>query len=162
MQRIIVMGVTSCGKSTIGAALSQRLGLSFLDGDTLHPKANIEKMSAGTSLTDDDRWPWLKAVGAAFNDYQIVACSALKRSYRDCIRRAAGGDVLFIHLTGSRELLAERMAARTGHFMPLSLLDSQLATLEPLQSDETHISVSIDATTEMIIDKIVTKLKAGP
>ncbi|MFD0917196.1 gluconokinase [Pseudahrensia aquimaris] len=156
------MGVTSCGKSTIGAALGERLKLSFLDGDTLHPASNIEKMSKGVPLTDEDRWPWLEAVGEAFANRQIIACSALKRSYRDCIRAKAGGDVLFIHLEGTRDLLAKRMLARKGHFMPPALLDSQLATLEPLEPDENHIVVSIDASTDTIIETIATQMKAAP
>lgn len=143
--RVVVMGVSGCGKSTVGELLAQRLGVPFVDGDRLHPAANVAKMSAGTPLTDEDRWPWLEAVGAAIAaepDGAVMACSALRRVYRDVIRRAAPGTV-FVHLHGSRELLAARMAARPGHFMPPSLLDSQLATLEPLGPDEDGVVLDV-------------------
>ena len=143
--RVVVMGVSGCGKSTVGELLAQQLGVPFVDGDGLHPAANVAKMSAGIPLTDEDRWPWLEAVGAAIAAEPggaVMACSALRRVYRDVIRRAAPGTV-FVHLHGSRELLAARMAARPGHFMPPSLLDSQLATLEPLGPDEDGVVLDI-------------------
>ncbi len=143
--RVVVMGVSGCGKSTVGELLAQQLGVPFVDGDALHPAANVAKMSAGIPLTDEDRWPWLEAVGAAIAAEPggaVMACSALRRVYRDVIRRAAPGTV-FVHLHGSRELLAARMAARPGHFMPPSLLDSQLATLEPLGPDEDGVVLDI-------------------
>ena len=129
--KIVVMGVTSTGKSLIGARLAEALGGRFIDGDDLHPKANVDKMARGEPLDDTDRAPWLDRVGAALagEGTRVVACSALKRTYRDRIRHAAGS-VTFVHLTGPREVIAERMAERKGHFMPVSLLDSQLATLE--------------------------------
>ncbi|MFK0040298.1 gluconokinase, GntK/IdnK-type [Paenarthrobacter sp. NPDC090517] len=152
---IVVMGVAGCGKSTIGAALAERLGAEFLDGDSLHPQANIAKMASGTPLNDDDRAPWLAEIGGRFpasNSSLVIACSALKRSYRDIIR-SADPSVVFVHLHGSRELLNARMAARPGHFMPASLLDSQLATLEPLQDDEAGIIVDIAKSVEDIVDE---------
>lgn len=138
VHHVIAMGVSGCGKSTVGRLLAQELGGEFLDGDDLHPAANVAKMAAGTPLDDADREPWLRAVGqamAAAEGTMVIGCSALKRAYRDIIREAAP-DTAFVHLHGTRELLAERMAARPGHFMPVSLLDSQLATLEALQPDE--------------------------
>jgi len=130
------MGVSGSGKSTVGAALAAALGLPFVDGDALHPAANVAKMAAGIPLTDDDRWPWLDAVGERLAASPVViACSALRRVYRDRLRSAAPG-IRFVLLDGSRELLAERMGARADHFMPTALLDSQLATLERPDADE--------------------------
>ena len=143
---VVVMGVSGSGKSTVGALLAERLGVPFLDADDLHPITNVDKMSQGVPLTDDDRWPWLAKVGAAMAEASgtgiVVACSALKRSYRDAIRDRAPSAV-FVHLHGERELLAQRLGLRVGHFMPGSLLDSQLATLEPPGDDE-GVTVSID------------------
>ena len=138
--RVVVMGVSGCGKSTVGALAAQDLGGTFLDGDALHPQANIDKMAAGQPLDDGDREPWLREIGerlasAAPGETLVIACSALKRSYRDLIR-AAAPQTVFVHLHGSRALLQERMEDRPGHFMPASLLDSQLATLEELETDE--------------------------
>ncbi|BCW69448.1 glycosyl hydrolase [Arthrobacter sp. NicSoilB8] len=160
---IVVMGVTSCGKSTVGAAIAGRLGAEFLDGDSLHPQSNIDKMASGTALNDDDRAPWLAEIGrrfAASDAGLVIACSALKRAYRDIIR-AGDPSVVFVHLHGSRELLSSRMAARPGHFMPLSLLDSQLETLEELQADEKSVVVDIATPVTQIVDKAVSAL-AGP
>lgn len=143
--RVVVMGVSGSGKSTVGRAVADALGASFVDGDDLHPAANVAKMAAGIPLTDADREPWLRAVGRTLADGDdtgvVVACSALKRSYRDLIRAEAPGTV-FAELDGPRELLQERMI-RPGHFMPASLLDSQLATLEPLQADEAGLRLDI-------------------
>lgn len=153
---VVVMGVAGCGKSTVGAALAERLGAEFLDGDSLHPQANIGKMAAGTPLNDDDRAPWLAEIGRRFtasNVALVIACSALKRSYRDIIR-SADRSVAFVHLHGTRELLTERMNSRPGHFMPASLLDSQLATLEPLQDDETGAVVDIAKPVEDIVNEV--------
>ena len=136
--RVVVMGVSSCGKSTVGELLALKLVVPFMDGGDLHPRANIEKMASGVPLTDDDRWPWLTLVGEWLAEQSgggVIACSALKRAYRDRIR-AAAPDTVFVHLHGSRELMGARMAARPGHFMPTSLLDSQFATLELLGDDE--------------------------
>ncbi|MFJ5955983.1 gluconokinase, GntK/IdnK-type [Paenarthrobacter sp. NPDC092416] len=157
---IVVMGVAGCGKSTVGAALAEQLGAEFLDGDSLHPQANIAKMSSGTPLNDDDRAPWLTEIGrrfAASDTALVIACSALKRAYRDMIR---DGDpsVVFVHLHGSRELLDVRMNSRPGHFMPASLLDSQLATLEPLEPDETGVVMDIAMPLNQIADQAVESL----
>ena len=140
------MGVAGCGKTTVGERLAEATGFRFIDGDRLHPQANIDKMSAGIPLTDDDRRPWLETVGdtlARADGPMIVGCSALKRSYRDIIRARAGGPVTFVHLAGSRQLIGERMTARTGHFMPPALLDSQFAALEPPAADEEAVTVDI-------------------
>ena len=133
---IIVMGVSSSGKSTVGAALGRALHAPFLDGDRYHPEANVEKMRAGTPLTDEERWPWLEALTAALKEAStkkgvaVGACSALKRAYRDFITERAGEPVLFVYLHGTREIIGERMAKRSHEYMPQSLLDSQFATLE--------------------------------
>lgn len=139
------MGVCGTGKTSLGMALSDRLHVPYLDGDDLHPTANVAKMAAGIPLTDDDRWPWLDRVAATLSQRApvIVGCSALRRAYRDRLRAGAGGPVTFLHLTGPRDIIAARMAARAGHYMPPALLDSQLATLEPPTADE---AVSLDIT----------------
>ncbi|GGG72814.1 gluconokinase [Corynebacterium pelargi] len=157
---IILMGVSGSGKTTVGTLLAQRLNMTYRDGDDLHPQANVEKMAAGIPLNDEDRWPWLQRVGDWLAEHNgIMACSALKRSYRDYIREYAPTAV-FVHVHGSRELLASRMAARKGHFMPVSLLDSQLATLEPLEDDEPGAVFSIEPTPEEIVEAIVEWLEA--
>ena len=161
-RRIVLMGVAGCGKSAVGAALAARLGATYLDGDDLHPPANIEKMSRGEPLTDEDRWPWLTLVGqtlASPGGILILGCSALKRRYRDHIRAAAGAPVTFVHLSGSRELIAARMAARSGHFMPASLIDSQFAALEPPTAEENAIIVDIDNTLTFVVDDIAVNLE---
>lgn len=160
-KRIVIMGVAGCGKSTVGAALGERIGAPYLDGDDLHPETNIAKMSRGEPLTDDDRWPWLTAVGQVFARAEgdmIVGCSSLKRVYRDLIRREAGGPVLFVHLAGSRDLIASRMASRAGHFMPLALLDSQFATLQPPTPDENALSVGLELPVTQLVDTICATL----
>jgi gluconokinase len=157
---IIVMGVSGCGKSTVAEGLAARLGWPFSDGDSFHPAANVAKMEAGTPLTDVDRMPWLHSIRDWISEADgdvVVTCSALRRLYRDVLREAIAR-VRFVSLVGSRELLVERMGARTGHFMPLKLLDSQLATLEPLQPDEDGAEVSIDATPEAIVDAALAAL----
>ncbi|MFJ4286347.1 gluconokinase [Paenarthrobacter nicotinovorans] len=160
---VVVMGVAGCGKSTVGAALAKRLGAEFLDGDALHPQSNIDKMAAGTPLNDGDRAPWLAEIGRRFSTSDaplVIACSALKRAYRDIIR---GGDasVVFVHLHGARELLSERMNSRPGHFMPAALLDSQLATLEPLQEDEAGIAADITSPVEVIVSDVQASLEGS-
>ena len=152
------MGVAGCGKSTVGAAVAKATGATYLDGDDLHPPENIAKMSAGQPLNDTDRAPWLAKVGQTLRDHvgvTLIGCSALKRSYRDIIRDAAGDPVCFLHLSGSRTVIESRMSQRTGHFMPVALLDSQFATLEPLQPDEQGVVVDIDQPLEDIVAKLV-------
>ncbi|WP_237152900.1 gluconokinase [Oryzibacter oryziterrae] len=141
------MGVSGCGKSTVGAALADSLGLVFTDGDRLHPEANIAKMSRGEALTDGDRWPWLTAVGETLAGPEggVIACSALRRAYRDLIRRTAGGPVHFLLLDGTPEEMTRRLGNRPGHFMPASLVASQFATLERPTGDEPDV-LAVDAT----------------
>ncbi len=162
---IIVMGVSGCGKSTVGAELAEELGIPFQEGDRLHPKANVEKMSAGIPLTDEDRWPWLDLVGAELRQgYEaggvVISCSALKKSYRERLRTACGGPLAFVFLEGSVELLTSRMGARKGHFMPLSLLKTQLDTLEVPTGEPGVVTVNIDATPDEIVERALTGLKA--
>ena len=148
------MGVSGSGKSTVGSALAQRLRVPFLDADTVHPPANIAKMAAGDPLDDRDRFPWLEAVGewlASHRDGGVVACSALKRKYRDQLRTHCSS-VEFLHLSGSPELIGKRMASRPGHFMPAELLQSQFDTLQPLGADELGVTVEIGQGVETIID----------
>ena len=146
---LVVMGVSGTGKSTVARLLSTHLGWVLEEGDDLHPPANVAKMEQGIPLTDDDRWPWLDRLGAWIDEQGrrgepgIVTCSALRRSYRDRLRRP---NVTFVHLAGTREAIRHRMEARTGHFMPLSLLDSQLETLEPPGPDEQVITVDLAGT----------------
>lgn len=158
-RRVVIMGVSGCGKSSVGAGLAARLGLNYRDGDDLHPPENVAKMRVGMPLTDADRWPWLDRVGQVLlaDAPVIVGCSALKRAYRDRIRTAAGGPVTFVHLAGSQEVIAARMALRQGHYMPLSLLDSQFAALEPPAAEEA-ITVSIDQPLEAIVADILRQL----
>lgn len=159
---LVVMGVAGCGKTTIGSELAAAIGGSFLDGDTFHPASNIEKMSRGEPLTDDDRWPWLERFAseiAAQDGLVVGGCSSLKRLYRDCIRKTAGEPVLFVYLDGSRELIASRMSLRTGHFMPTSLLDSQFEALEVPGQDENAIAVDISGTTDEVVRLIRSQLK---
>lgn len=155
--RYIVMGVSGCGKSLIGGLFADRIGATFLDGDSLHPQTNIDKMSRGEALTDADRAPWLDRIGKELGTAAtpiVIACSALKRIYRDRIIAAAGGPVRFVFLQGSRDLLRLRMEARPGHFMPTALLDSQLATLEPPGPDENAVTVDIVMDPSDIVDAL--------
>ncbi|GCD91424.1 gluconokinase [Nocardioides sp. LS1] len=157
---LVVMGVSGSGKSTVGAALAQRFGVPFEDADDLHPAANIAKMSAGQPLDDLDREPWLERIGewlATRADGGVVSCSALKRSYRDHLRRHVP-DLGFVHLEGSHEVIARRQASRPGHFMPASLLASQFATLEPLEADERGIVVDVDQSVDAIVEQAVTRI----
>ncbi|NKQ57359.1 gluconokinase [Amycolatopsis sp. K13G38] len=164
MTVIVVMGVAGSGKTTVGTALAERLGVSYAEADTFHPKANIEKMSSGHPLTDEDRRPWLHAIAGWIREHQqtggVVSSSALKRRYRDVLR--TGGDVWFLHLDGPRDLLAQRMKSRSGHFMPVSLLDSQLADLEPLERDEHGLIVDIADSPGDIVTAALTWLAKEP
>jgi carbohydrate kinase (thermoresistant glucokinase family) len=158
--RIVVMGVSGCGKSTIGALIADALGVPFVDGDSLHPLANVRKMAAGTPLDDGDRAPWLEVVVrtlAASSDGLVIACSALKVAYRDAIR-AQAPDAVFVHLSGSREVLAARLEGRSGHFMPPALLESQLATLEPLTPAERGVTVGIAGSVDAVVAAAVAGL----
>lgn len=150
---IVVMGVSGCGKSTIGHDLAARLGTEYKDGDELHPKENIDKMSSGIPLTDEDRAPWLTLVGEWLHERAdgVIACSALKRSYRGIIR-AAAPNTFFVHLHGSYDVHLSRVTCRKGHFMPSSLLDSQMETLEALDSDETGVIIDIAQPVEDIVE----------
>lgn len=159
----VIMGVCGAGKSLIGAKLAHALDVEFVEGDALHPPENVRRMAAGIPLTDDDRQDWLTAIAARLRDAKrastglVVSCSALKRRYRDLIRSGGDPDVRFVHLAGSRELLAERMANRRGHFMPPGLLDSQLAILEEPSADEHAWVCDIAETPEAIVSDLVTR-----
>jgi len=163
-QAIVVMGVSGSGKSTVAEGLAEKLGIAFIEGDKLHPKSNDEKMSEGIPLTDEDRWPWLDLVGAELrkgseSNGVVVSCSALKKIYRDRLRQATGGPLAFVYLDGSLELLSRRMGERKGHFMPLSLLQTQLATLEVPTGEPGVVAVSIDTTPEEIVSNALSALK---
>ncbi len=157
------MGVSGSGKSTVALALAQRLGCELLEGDDLHPAANVAAMAAGRPLTDADRTPWLAAIGdwidrrANRGVGAVVTCSALRRRYRDQLRDGRPS-VTFCHLTVDPAVLERRMALRSGHFMPASLLSSQLETLEPLAPDEPGITVSSGAPVEVVVDEVVRRL----
>lgn len=147
------MGVSGCGKSLIGEMFARAAGLAFIDGDALHPKANVDKMASGRPLDDDDRAPWLDKVGERLTiPGTVIACSALKRVYRDRIRAAAGHPVTVLYLRGKRETLWERVNSRPGHFMPPALLDSQLATLEEPEADEDSLVADIELTPDAIVE----------
>nr|WP_315212990.1 gluconokinase [uncultured Duganella sp.] len=162
--RWVVMGVSGCGKSSVGLQLATALGAPFLEGDAYHSYANVAKMSAGMALTDGDRADWLKTLHAEIleaRDRQtglVLSCSALKRRYRDLLR-GADPQLRFAHLHGPRELIASRMAARAGHYMPASLLDSQLASLEPLQADEAGIVLDISKDPSELVREILKTTK---
>jgi gluconokinase len=149
---LVVMGVSGCGKTSVGKLLASQLGYRFIEGDSRHPEGNVEKMRAGIALDDDDRWPWLENLGDELKAGRetVISCSALKRSYRDLLRVRAAGPVTFVFLQGSRATLATRLAARNGHYMPLSLLDSQLQTLELPTAERDVITIEINQPVERI------------
>lgn len=161
---IVVMGVSGAGKSTLGALLADRLGWPFEDGDAFHPPGNVEKMRAGTPLTDEDRWPWLAAIAAriararAEGTGVVVACSALKRAYRDVLRDGQA-DVRFLHLTGEPALIMARQAARQGHYMPASLVASQFAALEPPDTEADVIDLDVEPDPPAILARAVAALR---
>jgi gluconokinase len=163
IRAIVVMGVTGSGKSTLGGALARALGWQFLEGDTLHPAANLEKMAAGVALDDEDRRPFLDAIAQTLAQSRprgiVVSCSALKRSYRDQLR-GAEPDALFVLPVLSREQLYERLRVRAGHFMPASLLDSQLATLESPSVDECVLQIPGDETLAAQVRHILTVMNS--
>ena len=158
--RWVVMGVSGCGKSEVGQRLAQALGVRFLEGDAYHSVSNVAKMASGIPLNDDDRADWLRvlqgeiAAARARGEGLVLACSALKRRYRDLLR-AADPDLRFAHLSGPRELIAQRMLARTAHYMPASLLDSQLRDLEPLQQDEAGLLLDLSKTLPALTEEIL-------
>ena len=156
---IVVMGVSGSGKSTVGAALAQRLRVPFADADDFHPAANIAKMTAGQPLDDDDRHPWLETIGqwlAQHADGGVMSCSALKRKYRDQLR-THDADVMFLYLAGTPEVIGRRQASRPGHFMPASLLRSQFDTLEPLAPEELGIMIDVDQDIDSIVDEYISR-----
>lgn len=165
-QHIVVMGVSGAGKSTTGEALARRLGWPFVEGDSFHPPANVEKMHAGIPLTDADREPWLRALAAELGRFQalgqssVMGCSSLRRSYRDILRSGAPR-VRFLHVHGSRELLADRLGHREGHFFPAKLLDSQLTTLEMLAPDEDGAVVDMALAVEDQVDQALKLMGLG-
>jgi len=158
--RWVVMGVSGCGKSTVGQALATAQGVGFVEGDQFHPAANVAKMSAGQALTDDDRADWLLALQAKVGEARdagvglVMSCSSLKRRYRDVLR-VADPALRFAHLSGARQLIADRMQARVGHYMPPSLLDSQFRDLQPLQADEAGITLTITAPPAQLVEQIL-------
>lgn len=163
---IVVMGVASSGKTSLGERLAERLAWPFRDADSFHPPANVAKMSAGIPLTDEDRKPWLAAIAAWIDELRssggtgIVTCSALKKAYREVIV-GERPDVALVYLRGSRELIGQRMAARQHHFMPPALLDSQFATLEEPGADENPLVVQVEASKEAIVEQVVRELRLG-
>ncbi|WGD36781.1 gluconokinase [Lysinibacter sp. HNR] len=159
---LIVMGVSGSGKTTVGALLARQLGWEFLEGDSLHSTENVERMRSGTPLGDAQRAPWLSSIAewmtARFTDKKnvVVTCSALAKRYRDVLR---GEGVVFVHLNGTREVIEERLTARQGHFMGPGLLDSQLATLEPLEADESQLIVDMTLNPEAAAERVITALR---
>ncbi|UGT58786.1 gluconokinase [Nocardia asteroides] len=157
------MGVSGCGKTTVGALTAQRLEVPYAEGDDFHPVENIEKMAAGIPLTDEDRWPWLDTVAAWLGDHQdsggVASCSALRRAYRDRLR-AGAPDTYFVHLAATRAELLRRMTGRLGHFMPTILLDSQLDTLEPLEPDEPGVSLNALAPPNILVTEAIDAWRA--
>lgn len=182
---IVVMGVSGSGKSTVGEALAEKLGTTFIDGDSYHPRANVEKMSRGEALTDRDRLPWIALIAGAMRGHVarseqafkkqgaaaepppipegccVAACSALRRGYRDYLIQQAGESVFFIFLDGSKEVIHSRMLNREGHFMPSQLLDTQFASLEPLNSDERGITLDVQNPVEELVQTSLDSILAG-
>jgi len=160
---IVVMGVSATGKTSVGELLAEELGCEFVEGDSLHPRRNIEKMEAGTPLTDEDRWPWLQAIAdmVAVRDHEgtstVVTCSALKRKYRDILRDAA--PTFFVHLDAPFQVLEARMQQRTKHFMPTSLLRSQFDPLEPLDEDESGAVVDVSPPIDEVVEEAVNAVR---
>lgn len=158
---LVVMGVSGSGKTTFAELIAHRLGWDFQEGDRLHPDANVAKMASGTPLSDDDREPWLDRIADWIDAHldadrpAVITCSALKRAYRE---RLARPDVVFLHLAGPRELIAERLGQRTGHFMPTTLLDSQFETLEPLGAGESGLVIDVQGTPEHVVEHTIARL----
>jgi gluconokinase len=164
---LIVMGVAGSGKTTIGGELAARLGWTYEDADRFHPASNVAKMSAGQPLTDEDRWPWLKAIAAEIDrvcdagEHAVIGCSALRRVYRDTLVHGRT-DIRLVYLEGTQALIADRIGRRKDHFMPPALLASQFNTLEPPTADEHPLTVSIDGSIEAVVDDILRQLKLSP
>lgn len=162
--QVTVMGVSGSGKTTVGAALAQRLGVPFADADDFHSAGNVATMSAGVPLDDLDRLPWLRAIGRWLADHAecgaVVSCSALRRSYRDVLREAAPM-LVFVHLAGSKPTVARRVAGRPGHFMPAALVDSQFATLEPLDSAERGVTLDLDQPVDDLVAAVLRAMPTG-
>ncbi|KFI46854.1 gluconokinase [Bifidobacterium bohemicum] len=160
---VVIMGVAGCGKTTVAEAVRDQLGYVMAEGDDFHSQANVDKMSHGIPLTDEDRWPWLASINTWMADHDakgestVVSCSALKKSYRDVLRKQI--NVFFVHLSGSQELIGERLAKRKGHYMPSSLLPSQFADLEPLQDGETGVEVSVNGSPEEVERRVLAGIK---
>lgn len=167
VRQVVVMGVSGVGKSTFAKGLSALMRWPFVEGDALHPEANLAKMSSGQPLTDEDRWPWLRAIGEwisqeiAAGRSGVVTCSALRRAYRDLLREGRP-EVVFCHLVAVEDLIANRIGARQGHFMPPSLLHSQYDTLEPLEPDEPGVEVSVDGSADEVLARAVAALQLQP
>lgn len=161
---VVVMGVAGCGKSTVAEAIRERLGYAYAEGDDFHPQANIDKMSAGIPLTDEDRWPWLEVINKwmvareALGENTVVSSSALKRSYREVLAKDV--PVFFVHLNGTHELIQQRLSERKGHFMPPALLPSQFAILEPLAADENGVEISIEGSVDDMVERALDALNA--
>jgi gluconokinase len=164
---LVVMGVSGSGKSTIADKLAERLDWTYEDGDRFHPASNVAKMTAGHPLTDDDRWPWLQAIADEIDrsceagQRVVIACSALKRVYRDILVHGKN-DIRIVYLNGTQRLIADRLAQRKGHFMPPGLLDSQFKILEPPEQNENPVTVSIDASVDAVVDDIIRQLGLHP
>lgn len=158
---VVVMGVSGSGKTTVGELLAERLDVEFADADQFHSKANIAKMAAGVPLTDDDRWPWLEAIGEWMAEHQdtgaVATCSALRRAYRDVLRRHAPG-LWFLDLTGTAKVMAERIEHRGHHFMPVSLVGSQFDTLEPPDDDEQAVMIDVTQSPAEIVEEFIAAL----
>jgi gluconokinase len=167
VRQVVVMGVSGVGKSTVAKGLSTLMRWQFAEGDAFHPEANLAKMSAGRPLTDEDRWPWLRAIGdwmaqeIAAGRSGVVTCSALRRAYRDLLRQGRP-EVVFCHLVAREDLVATRIGDRHDHFMPPSLLRSQYDTLEPLQPDEPGVEVSVDGSAAEVLARAVDALQLQP
>jgi gluconokinase len=162
---VVVMGVSGAGKSTVGERLADRLRVPFADADEFHPPANLEKMAAGTPLTDEDRWPWLEAIGRWLGEHAeegaVATCSALRRVYRDVLRQRAAG-IWFLYLDGNNDVIAQRVSSRPLHFMPASLLQSQFDTLEPPDPDERAVAVDTGQPPDEIVDAFLAAIRSHP
>ncbi len=162
---LVLMGVSGSGKSTVAGILAGALKWDLQEGDDLHPQSNVEKMSSGEPLTDEDRWPWLETIAEWIREHTeneepgIITCSALKRRYRDVLAEGSGSNVVFVHLAGTKERLSGRLNARMDHFMPSSLLDTQLSTLEPIEPDENAIVVDVGPKPAKVAENIIDELE---